>query len=65
VAVFEPGIEQLRDVPPICEHCYAPVDLVNDPTGYKVCRSWPGTFGLPVFFHTACYKTAAKNIRTK
>jgi hypothetical protein len=49
----------------VCEHCYAPVDLVKAPTGYKVCRTWPGTFGLPVFFHTTCYKTAAKNRRTK
>jgi len=37
-------IERLRDVPPMCEHCYGPVDLVKDSIGHKVCRAWPDTF---------------------
>jgi len=27
--VFEPGIPHLPEVPPVCEHCCAPVDLVG------------------------------------
>jgi hypothetical protein len=57
--------EQLRDVPPVCEYCYGVVDLLKQPTGYKVCRTWPGTLGLPVFFHTACYSIVAECSRSR
>lgn len=37
-------------VPPICEICYCPVTVCGFGS-VVVSRTWPGTFGLPVFFH--------------
>ena len=49
-------------VPPLCEMCCCPVTV----TGFGsvvVTRTWPGTFGLPVFFHPACFRDARRLVR--
>jgi hypothetical protein len=51
-------------VPPICEGCYCPVHLAAEPLGYQVSRTWPGTHGLPVFFHKPCYQRATAGARS-
>jgi hypothetical protein len=50
-------------IPQICEHCYGVVDLSADPLGYAMSRTWPGSYGLPVFFHKTCHIQSHRRTR--
>lgn len=50
-------------VPPLCEHCCCPIEVTAYGSVF-VSHTWPGTFGLPVFFHAApCAKQAVAALR--